>query len=348
MKKIYLLFLIFLLSYFSIQAQTIDVVTGISTPSRLLINGNDLYFSTTSEVFKIDITQTSPTPTSVVSGLNAATGMAMAGNTLYIAEFNAGRISKIDISDPTPSLETVISGLNTPNGLYLSGNTMYYSDNNSNIVEKFDVTDLNPTTTLVATSAVNFSPSGLALHESILYMAQSQSNRVSKVDVDSGVTQPTDVVVGVNRPLGIRLNGNNLIIAEYIGNKISMKDLTNSANTAIDLVTGVNQPTDIEISGSTLFILEKGANKISKVENILGLDTRYQRNHFKLYPNPAHNFIQIANLQTPTFYEIYTIVGAKVTTGTIDPNERVNIERLAAGVYILKMKNGHVVKFVKE
>ncbi len=174
MKTFYNFIAILFLGILSMNAQTIDVVTGLNNPSRLLLNGNDLYFSTPSEVFKIDITESSPTPVSVVSGLTTATGMAIGGNTLYIAEFNAGRISKIDLTDPVPTLETVISGLNTPNCLYLEGNTMYYSDNNSQIVAKFDVTEANPSTTLVASSAINFNPIGLALQGNNLYMGQGQ------------------------------------------------------------------------------------------------------------------------------------------------------------------------------
>lgn len=140
--------------------------------------------------------------------------MAKGGDILYIAEFSAGRISKVDLSDPIPTLETVIAGLTTPNFLFLDGNTMYYSDNNADIVAKFDVTDPSPTPVVVATSAFNFNPSGLALDGNILFMGQGQANRVSKVDVTSGNTQPTDVVVGVNRPLGIRIVGTDLFIAE--------------------------------------------------------------------------------------------------------------------------------------
>lgn len=348
MKNLYFLISILLLSCAPVQAQLIDVVTGISNPARLLLNGNDLYYSTTTDIFKIDITQSSPTPILVVDGLNGAIGMAMGGNTLYFAEFSGGRISKIDVTDPVPVVETVISGLNTPNGLFLSGNTMYFSDNNSDIVARFDVTDPNPIYEVVATSNFNFNPIGLALQGDILYMGQAQPNRISKVDVTSGVTQPTDVVVGVNRPLGIRIAGNNLLITEYLGNKISIKDLTDGSSTAMDLITGVNGPLDIEVAGSTIFILEKGTNKISKVENVLGLDEVSLKNKITLYPNPAHSVIQISNLETSLTYSIYNLIGAKMMDGTMLPNESINVEGLATGVYIFKTQDGKTMKFVKE
>jgi len=348
MKHFYNLIAILFFGILGINAQTIDVVTGLNNPARLLLNGNNLYFSTPSEIFKIDITQSSPTPVSVVNGLTTATGMAMAGNILYIAEFNAGRISKIDISDPTPTLETVISGLNTVNCLYLDGNTMYYSDNNSNIVARFNVTDPSPTTEIVATSAVNFDPIGLALQGNILYMGQGQSNRISKVDVTSGITQPTDVIVGVNRPIGIRIVGNNLYISERNDNKISVNNLSNGTNTATDFVTGLNFPTDIEFAGNTIYILESGANKISKVENILGIETSIFNSNYKIFPNPAQDFIQLTNLTESFPYTIYSILGNKISEGILQPNEKINIKNLHSGIYILMLNNGSSFRFEKK
>ncbi len=347
MKPILTFITILFLSFFDLHSQTIDVVTGLDSPSRLLLNGNDLYFSSPGEVFKIDITQNPAIPVSVIGGLTTATGLALGDNILYIAEFNAGRISKIDITDPIPTLETVISSLNTPNGLVLSGNFLYYSDNNENIVARIDITDPNPTPVIVATSAVNFSPLGMAIQGNILYMAQGISNRVSKVDVSSGVTQPIDVVVGVNRPVGIRMSGNNLYITERNDNKISVKNVTDGTTTATDLVTGLNLPLDIEIAGSTLYILESGANKISKVENILGIDNINFNNNHKLYPNPAEDFVQLSNLKETVSYNIYSILGTKISEGQLFPNEKINTETLAKGTYILSLANGSNLRFIK-
>ncbi|PVW12339.1 T9SS type A sorting domain-containing protein [Marixanthomonas spongiae] len=347
MKPFYAFLVFFLCGITAINAQTIDVITGLANPSRLLMDGNDLYYSTPSEVFKIDVTQSSPTPVSVIGGLTTAAGMAKGGNILYIAEFNAGRISKIDVSDPTPTLETVISGLNTPNFLLLDGDTMYYSDNNADIVARFDVTDTNPTPEVVATSTVNFNPTGLALLENMLYMGQGQANRISKVDVTSGITQPTDVVTGINRPIGLRIRNNNLYITERNDNKISVKDLTDGATTATDLVTGLNLPLDIELSGSTLYILEGGANKISKVENILGVENQIFKNGHQLFPNPARDYLKISNLKESIPYTLFSMLGTKISQGIITPNGKINTVNLAQGGYFLSLANGANYRFIK-
>ncbi len=77
-------------------------MTGLSSPDALLLVGNDLYFSDYDEgtVFKIDITDTNPTPTEIVAGLSNPSGLAFDQNEndLYIAENGADKISKIDIT----------------------------------------------------------------------------------------------------------------------------------------------------------------------------------------------------------------------------------------------------------
>ncbi len=70
-----------------------DMVTGISNLSRLLLDSNTLYYTTDNVVFKIDVTDATHAPQQVITGLSDPNGMAIDGNTFYIFEFSAGRIS---------------------------------------------------------------------------------------------------------------------------------------------------------------------------------------------------------------------------------------------------------------
>ncbi|QAA81209.1 T9SS type A sorting domain-containing protein [Aequorivita sp. H23M31] len=47
-------------------------------------------------------------------------------------------------------------------------------------------------------------------------------------------------------------------------------------------------------------------------------------------------------------YSIYSMYASKVADGIINPNESINVETLATGMYILKTQKGAVMKFVKE
>lgn len=67
-----------------------------------------------------------------------------------------------------------------------------------------------------------------------------------------------------------------------------------------------------------------------------------------IYPNPASNFIQISSLTNSTEYQIYNTSGVKVVKGTILENDKIDIQNLKNGLYILVFNNGKVWKFLKE
>jgi len=346
MKKIIFLLFVTAANFSLLSAQTTDVVTGINDVVRILLDGNNLYYSDDNSVRRVDITESAPTPELVIDGLISPAGLAVNGNDLYVAEFSAGRISVIDMSSETPTREDFVTGLNTPNFLLLDGNFLYYSDNNDNVVARFDITAATPTAELIATSNVNFSPLGMSIQGNILYMAQGLSNRVSKVDVTSGIIQPEDVVTSVNRPIGIQVRDNILYVSEFLDDKISFKDLSTSGPLTIDLVTGLLGPTDIAINDTTIFIIEKDENKISKIENVLGLAENVTEN-FSVYPNPTTNIINISNLTEDSPYSIYDVTGKVVAKGIVSPLESIDVSALTSGNYMLQLNNTSI-KFIKE
>jgi hypothetical protein len=71
----------------------------------------------------------------------------------------------------------------------------------------------------------------------------------------------------------------------------------------------------------------------------------------KLYPNPASNNIQFANVQDATI--MITDVTGKVVlqTAGVDENSIINVSHLNAGIYLVNIKNelmNETVKFVKK
>lgn len=63
-----------------------------------------------------------------------------------------------------------------------------------------------------------------------------------------------------------------------------------------------------------------------------------------LYPNPATDYIQLANAQN-TPYKIYNVVGTVVLNG-ITNGEPITLSGLIKGVYLFEA-NGKVVRFIK-
>ncbi|MFW5700570.1 MAG: T9SS type A sorting domain-containing protein [Cyclobacteriaceae bacterium] len=67
-------------------------------------------------------------------------------------------------------------------------------------------------------------------------------------------------------------------------------------------------------------------------------------NNAVIYPNPAGDFIEIANLKEYTRVELYSSMGAKILE---THDTRINISHLAAGIYFLKA-GGKAYKFIKK
>ncbi len=68
---------------------------------------------------------------------------------------------------------------------------------------------------------------------------------------------------------------------------------------------------------------------------------------FSLYPNPANDKIHIEGLEGEHEVQIYNAFGILVMTTDIDGVGEINIEKLTAGLYFIRI-NGHALRFIKE
>ncbi|NRB84887.1 MAG: T9SS type A sorting domain-containing protein [Winogradskyella sp.] len=182
MKQIYVLTTILLLTCINIIAQTTDVVTGLSFPQGIVLNGNDLYIAENNgnKISKIDITDATPTTIDVVTGLNGPRQLLLNGNDLYIAEYNGNKISKIDITDATPTTTDVVT-VSRPGSIMLVGNEMYIADAFAGKVSRIDITDTTPTTTDVVTGLDV--PAGIALKDNILYISEIVQSKIVSTQI---------------------------------------------------------------------------------------------------------------------------------------------------------------------
>ncbi|MEZ4803797.1 MAG: T9SS type A sorting domain-containing protein [Gelidibacter sp.] len=67
-----------------------------------------------------------------------------------------------------------------------------------------------------------------------------------------------------------------------------------------------------------------------------------------VYPNPATDFIKLANLKTAQAYEIFNVLGNKIQQGKIVENQYINIQDFSNGLYIMRLENGNSFRFIKE
>ncbi len=68
----------------------------------------------------------------------------------------------------------------------------------------------------------------------------------------------------------------------------------------------------------------------------------------ELFPNPATESIQLTGLNSKAQYQIFDVLGVEIKTGLIANQEILDISNFSHGLYFLKVKNGGVIKFLKE
>jgi hypothetical protein len=72
------------------------------------------------------------------------------------------------------------------------------------------------------------------------------------------------------------------------------------------------------------------------------------KTRIKTYPNPSTNYISLSSLAESKNYVIYTMQGKEMSRGTISNNNKIDVRFLENGLYILKLENLEMVKFIKE
>lgn len=95
-----------------------------------------------------------------------------------------------------------------------------------------------------------------------------------------------------------------------------------------------------------------GTNNDGYIDNIQLIEgeglsvSKYDDSDLFIFPNPSNHNIQISGITGDSNYEIYNIMGKRITTGVISKNEYLNIESLNIGIYFLRL-NSQLLKFIK-
>ena len=128
---------------------------------------------------------------------------------------------------------------------------------------------------------------------------------------------------------------------------------TDTANWVICDATGAEAPAAGAIVGSILDMTNSVYIDSIVFDNNAPLGTTnfgFVNNKISLYPNPAHEVLNVNSLNQIAKIEVYDMVGKKVASNNNAKN--VNVAALEKGVYIIKVvqENGSVVakQFIKE
>ena len=182
----------------------VDYITDVNFPLDLKLVGNDLYYRSFSHgaLYKVDITAATPSPvvfanalvyghavygnqiyftsssdvkkitlnssnsTTVYSGLTHGAGLFFIGSELYIADLLDNKIIMIDVSVATPIATDIVTGLTNPNGINFDGKDIYIAEYGGGKITKYNLFTVstdnvlgNPDWTLFpnpATASINF------------------------------------------------------------------------------------------------------------------------------------------------------------------------------------------------
>jgi hypothetical protein len=71
-------------------------------------------------------------------------------------------------------------------------------------------------------------------------------------------------------------------------------------------------------------------------------------NNLQLHPNPAKEYVSISGLENQENYSIFSILGTKMSAGSIAKDQKIDTQNLAPGTYFIKFEKGNSLKFIKE
>ncbi|WP_375237871.1 T9SS type A sorting domain-containing protein [Aurantibacter sp.] len=336
------------------NAQTVtDYITDLSGPRGLLLNGNDLYIAeaTAGKILKVDITQASPTPVEVVTGLIQPRALALDtnNNMLYIAEWGNERIIKINITQSSPTLQVVTTNITTPYSLALSGNELFIADSLIGKILKLNITDAIPTVSTEVITGLGY-PQSIAINGNDLYISEGTNDLISKIDVTQTTPTKTIVLATTGSPFHMSMISGKLYFTEIVTDKLASLDVNAATpTTSTDVVTGINGAYGLVYDGTDFYVGALFDNKIVKVENLLSInENEFNKNNVKIYPNPTSSFLKISGLQKPEPYKIYNNLGQQVTSGTISKSESIDVTKYMNGIYLITFSSGTSHKFIKK
>ena len=149
-------------------------------------------------------------------------------------------------------------------------------------------------------------------------------------------TQSNASVSFFEMPLPIKVTGTGgqiayLVLDNSVNNQYFNKPLTFTVSSV-----SFNYENQIITKGSTVAL-----------DNSLATDENLEKNQVKVFPNPTKSEIEVSGIENNSKYEIYSADGKLIQNGVVNKNEKLNVQKLEKGAYLIKLPN-QTLKFIKE
>lgn len=353
MKEIrikFLLILIFGTSF--LQAQVTDFITGLNRPGGMVFYGNELYFSDTGIISKINLSSDPMVIEEVINIGDVITEMEIIGNQLYFANFQSDKISKIELTSQSP---TVVDVLNVykPWGLKSFGDFLYFSSGsgtdslpNNGKVSFIDTSVDNPVTVDIISNQEY--TASLEIKDNFLYFSDPYANKIVQIDISNINYTATDLITNLNIPSGLKFDGDILYIAERDNDRIARIDVSSNIILIEDFIIGLDGPVNIVTKDTDMYIAENLTGKILKSENALLSSQDLYNVEYNVFPNPTFDYINLQGLKENSVILIYDLLGNKLYKKVIGSVQKIDISDFDTGTYFLRINSETTFKIIKK
>jgi len=203
----------------------------------------------------------------LITGLNKPTGLAAAGNTLYVSSFTTSDTDKTSVSAynansgaPAPAPWTTITGLIQPTGLAVAGNTLFVASVGTGIgagtVGSYNASTgaaINPNLITGLTT-----PSGLVATGNLLFVSSEFGGTINNYTIDpdskSARLNSPSITTGTPGPTGIVVpskGSNVLFVANTLGTTVSQCDTRAGTVVNANFIAGITAPAGLAIKNAT-------------------------------------------------------------------------------------------------
>lgn len=365
-------------------------VIALSSPADLVLCGNDLYIAEFggSRISKIDITETSPTATTVVPGLFSPSRIIKIDDILYFNSSNS-KIVKFELPPTTIwdgddlsftkasnadwSLQAnqdritddvwITRQNNRPIYNYKWWQETYSTDASGDDLQyefQGDGGDHTPTQSFTATGGTK------GLRWAILdNTGATNTQNWEAFSFYGTLGSPTHFYSFNNVVTMISLleRGEevtiNSVADNFIVNNTSAEGTfdTNGPSSDFHEIVGKNLGVWIEEENIYFTLtfnswVSGGGGDFSytrSTASTLSIDKPLPtQSRVILLPNPVRNQLQLFGLSHSQTYTIYNLLGVESGQGKIDDGGAVPVSDLPKGLYFIKLENGQALKFVKE
>lgn len=153
----------------------------------------------------------------------------------------------------------------------------------------------------------------------------------------------SDIVINEGEHIRIYLTTAFPVVA---GNQYAFETYVSNLGVEVDLTN--NYPDgNLLIGGGSATSLDLGF-EVNIVENTLSLENTETSQPYQLYPNPASDYVSIANINSVKTYIIYDVTGKEVDAGKVSLDSTIAVSHFQKGMYFLILEGQTYLNFIKK